>query len=73
MSIERISEHATFGGKTGFYRHHSDVNDCDMRFAVFVPPGSRTVSFSPKSRSPPAGGCSFLAAPRRTRSPALLM
>ena len=45
MSIEKISEHATFGGTTGFYRHHSDVNDCDMRFAVFVPPvtGGRKV------------------------------
>lgn len=40
MGIERISEHATFDGTTGFYRHHSDVNDCDMRFAVFVPRAS---------------------------------
>ena len=38
MSIEKISEHAAFGGTTGFYRHHSEANDCDMRFAVFVPP-----------------------------------
>ena len=22
----------------GFYRHHSDANDCDMQFSVFVPP-----------------------------------
>ena len=36
--MEVLSEHATFGGTTGFYRHASKVNDCDMRFAVFVPP-----------------------------------
>src|SRR5690606_4757226 len=36
--MEVLSEHATFGGTTGFYRHPSKVNDCDMRFAVFVPP-----------------------------------
>jgi S-formylglutathione hydrolase len=38
MSIETLSEHRAFGGKVGFYRHASDVNQCDMRFSVFVPP-----------------------------------
>lgn len=38
MPIETLSEHACFDGTVGFYRHRSDVNDCDMRFAVFVPP-----------------------------------
>lgn len=38
MTIETISETRCFGGKMGFYRHHSQVNDCDMQFAVFVPP-----------------------------------
>lgn len=38
MPIETLSEHACFSGTVGFYRHRSDVNDCDMRFAVFVPP-----------------------------------
>ncbi len=38
MSIETISEHGCFGGKVGFYRHRSSINNCDMRFAVFVPP-----------------------------------
>lgn len=37
MSLERISEHGCFGGKMGFYRHRSSVNDCDMRFSVFLP------------------------------------
>ncbi len=36
--METISEHACFGGTVGFYRHASTVNQCDMRFAVFVPP-----------------------------------
>ena len=38
MSIETISETRCFGGTMGFYRHASSVNQCDMRFAVFVPP-----------------------------------
>jgi S-formylglutathione hydrolase len=38
MSLETISEHGCFGGKMGFYRHRSTVNDCDMRFSVFLPP-----------------------------------
>jgi S-formylglutathione hydrolase len=38
MTIETISEHASFGGKVGFYRHASVVNHCDMRFSVFIPP-----------------------------------
>lgn len=38
MSIETLSETLCFGGRMGFYQHRSDANDCDMRFAVFVPP-----------------------------------
>lgn len=38
MTIETLSEVACFGGKIGFYRHASKVNQCDMRFSVFVPP-----------------------------------
>lgn len=37
-ALETLSEHPSFGGTVGFYRHRSDVNDCDMRFSVFVPP-----------------------------------
>jgi S-formylglutathione hydrolase len=37
-SIETLSETNCFGGRIGFYRHASAVNNCDMRFAVFVPP-----------------------------------
>jgi S-formylglutathione hydrolase len=38
MKIQTISETGCFGGRIGFYRHRSDVNDCDMQFSVFVPP-----------------------------------
>jgi S-formylglutathione hydrolase len=38
MTIETISEHPCFGGKVGFYRHASDVNNCTMQFSVYVPP-----------------------------------
>lgn len=38
MKIETISVASCFGGKMGFYRHPSDVNNCDMQFAVFQPP-----------------------------------
>ncbi|MBJ90670.1 MAG: S-formylglutathione hydrolase [Woeseia sp.] len=37
MSITTLSEHGCFGGGMGFYRHWSNVNNCDMQFAVFVP------------------------------------
>ena len=38
MTIETISETSCFGGRIGFYQHASTVNDCSMRFSVFVPP-----------------------------------
>jgi S-formylglutathione hydrolase len=38
MNIETLSETSCFGGRIGFYRHHSAANQCDMQFAVFVPP-----------------------------------
>ncbi|HEX5787492.1 MAG TPA: S-formylglutathione hydrolase [Woeseiaceae bacterium] len=41
MSIETISETNCFGGRIGFYRHRSSVNDCDMRFAIYLPPHAK--------------------------------
>lgn len=38
MKLETLSETRCFGGRIGFYRHRSEVNDCDMRFAVYQPP-----------------------------------
>jgi len=42
VGLETLSETACFGGQIGFYRHRSDVNDCDMQFSVFVPPHAAT-------------------------------
>jgi S-formylglutathione hydrolase len=41
MTIQILSETGCFGGRIGFYRHRSTVNDCDMQFSVFVPPQAR--------------------------------
>ena len=38
MTIETLSETLCFGGRIGFYRHASTVNNCNMQFSVFVPP-----------------------------------
>jgi len=38
VKLEAVSEHGCFGGKLGFYRHPSDVNQCDMQFSVYAPP-----------------------------------
>jgi S-formylglutathione hydrolase len=35
---ELISQHRSFGGTVGFYRHQAESTACAMRFAVFVPP-----------------------------------
>jgi len=42
--LETVSEHKSFNGTVGYYRHQSTVNKCHMRLAVFVPdhsPGAR--------------------------------
>ena len=44
MRIETISEARCFGGTMGFYRHRSEVNQCVMRFAAFVPPQAADAS-----------------------------
>lgn len=38
MQLETLSETRCFGGRIGFYRHESAVNNCSMQFAVYVPP-----------------------------------
>jgi S-formylglutathione hydrolase len=38
MTKECIGESKSFGGTTGFYRHRSEVCNCDMSFAVYLPP-----------------------------------
>ena len=39
--MEIVSEHRSFGGMQGVYRHASAVCDCDMTFAVYLPPHAR--------------------------------
>ncbi|PNS08944.1 S-formylglutathione hydrolase [Solilutibacter silvestris] len=36
--MERIEHRACFGGWQDVYRHHSAVLDCEMNFAVYLPP-----------------------------------
>jgi S-formylglutathione hydrolase len=38
MSIETLSQHRSFDGRQGFYRHKSRETGTDMRFAVYTPP-----------------------------------
>jgi S-formylglutathione hydrolase len=38
MTLTLHNQHACFGGTVGYYSHPSTVCNCDMRFAVFVPP-----------------------------------
>jgi S-formylglutathione hydrolase len=40
-ALTLINEYACFGGTVGFYRHASQVCNCEMRFAVFVPPQAK--------------------------------
>jgi S-formylglutathione hydrolase len=40
MTFKIISEQVSFGGTQGVYNHTSQELDCDMRFAVFTPPGA---------------------------------
>lgn len=38
MGIENISQHKSFGGWHKQYMHKSEVLNCDMRFAIYLPP-----------------------------------
>lgn len=42
MTLETLSEHRSFGGRQGFYRHKSRETGTDMRFAVFRPPQAQS-------------------------------
>ncbi len=41
--FETISQHRSFGGTVGFYRHQAASTGCAMRFAVFTPPQAPAV------------------------------
>mgnify|MGYP003629799730 CR=1 FL=1 len=38
MSLEITSSNKSFGGWTKHYSHHSSTLNCDMRFAIYLPP-----------------------------------
>jgi S-formylglutathione hydrolase len=38
MTLETLSEHASFGGVQGFYRHASSAIGLPMQFSIFQPP-----------------------------------
>jgi len=40
--MQRIEHRACFGGWQDVYRHHSTTLDCDMQFAVYLPPQAAT-------------------------------
>ncbi|MCL6416814.1 S-formylglutathione hydrolase [Aestuariirhabdus sp. Z084] len=40
MSLERLSNNRVFGGWHRQYQHESQVLNCTMRFAVYLPPGA---------------------------------
>lgn len=42
--METISENTCFGGVQGVYSHASDCCNCDMTFAVYLPPQAKTES-----------------------------
>jgi S-formylglutathione hydrolase len=41
MALQKVAEHACWGGVQGFYKHASGTCDGPMRFAVFTPPQAR--------------------------------
>ncbi|WP_070969643.1 S-formylglutathione hydrolase [Vibrio sonorensis] len=40
MTLENVSHNKTAGGWHKQYRHYSNVLQCDMRFAIFLPPNA---------------------------------
>jgi S-formylglutathione hydrolase len=42
MTLERIEHRACFGGWQDVYRHRSEALDCEMNFAVYLPPQAAT-------------------------------
>ena len=36
--MEKVSESFSFGGQQLVFSHKSETNDCEMNFAVFLPP-----------------------------------
>ena len=43
-TLVQTSHQRSFGGWQDVYQHHSEVLDCDMNFAVYLPPQAETKS-----------------------------
>jgi S-formylglutathione hydrolase len=39
--VKKISETFSYGGKQAVYTHKSNVNNCDMTFAIYTPPNAK--------------------------------
>jgi len=39
--MKKISETFSYGGKQAVYSHKSNVNNCDMTFAIYTPPNAK--------------------------------
>ena len=42
MNVENLSSNKSFGGWNKQYSHYSEVLDCQMRFAIYLPPQAAT-------------------------------
>ncbi|MEZ9236298.1 S-formylglutathione hydrolase [Shewanella sp. 10N.286.52.A9] len=42
MTLENVSSNKVFGGWLKQYNHHSDTVNCQMRFAIYLPPQAAT-------------------------------
>lgn len=40
--MERIEQHASFGGTQEVWKHASETTQCEMRFGVYLPPQAKT-------------------------------
>ena len=50
--MEKVSESFSFGGQQLVFSHKSETNDCEMNFAVFLPPNFKN--------SPETGGAEVI-------------
>src|SRR6476620_7339806 len=42
VPFEVVSQHRSFGGTVGFYKHEAASTACPMKFAVFTPPQAQS-------------------------------
>src|SRR5690606_9294479 len=57
MTLELLSSNKSFGGWHKRYRHRSDTLDCDMTFAVYLPPQAERGAKRPEVYWQPGPTC----------------